>query len=116
MGNIPLEALMCTLRRAAGQNPPEAILEATNKLGERPSWFNAASVSETLDAREILRAGEHPLAEVITKTSSMHPGQIFELITPFTPVPLIEKISATGFSAYVHSIADSEIHTYFCRE
>ena len=43
----------------------------------------------------------------------MQSGLIFELITPFTPMPLIEKVNANGLLAYVATVADSEIHTYF---
>jgi uncharacterized protein (DUF2249 family) len=86
---------------------------SSNNLNEKPSWFDAAKISETFDAREILQAGQHPLAEVIKRTSEMLPGQIFELITPFTPIPLIEKVKANGFSAFIQSKTESEIHTYF---
>ena len=84
-----------------------------SNLNENPAWFDASLITETLDAREMLQAGQHPLAEVISRTSVMQPGQIFELITPFAPKPLIEKVTANGFLAYVQSLSDTEIHTYF---
>lgn len=90
-------------------------MSTNNNLQEKPSWFDAALVSDTLDAREMLQAGQHPLAEAIKRTSEMKPGQIFELITPFTPMPLIEKIMVNGFSAYVRTQTNSEVHTYFCK-
>jgi uncharacterized protein (DUF2249 family) len=86
---------------------------STNNINEKPSWFDAAKISETFDAREILQAGQHPLAEVIKRTSEMLSGQIFELITPFTPMPLIEKVKANGFSAFIQGVTETEIHTYF---
>jgi len=113
VGNIPLETIINSLRKAVGQNQTNEIMNTNNNLEEKPSWFDAASVSETLDAREMLQAGQHPLAEAIKRTSEMKPGQIFELITPFTPMPLIEKITDKGFSAYVKTVADTEIHTFF---
>lgn len=113
VGNIPLETIINSLRKAAGQNQTNEIMNTNNNLEEKPSWFDAASVSETLDAREMLQAGQHPLAEAIKRTSEMKPGQIFELITPFTPMPLIEKITDKGFSAYVKTVTDTEIHTFF---
>jgi len=88
-------------------------MSTIKNLNEKPEWFDASLVNETLDAREMLQAGQHPLVEVMRMTSEMKPGQIFELITPFTPIPLIEKIMDKGFSAYVNSETDSEIHTYF---
>lgn len=115
VGNIPLETIFNSLRNAAGQNQSNNIMSTNNNLQEKPSWFDITLVSETLDAREMLQAGQHPLAEAINKTSGMKPGEIFELITPFTPMPLIEKIMDKGFSAYVDTITDSEIHTYFTK-
>ena len=113
VGNIPLETIINSLRKAAGQTPTKEIMNTNNNLQEQPSWFNTASISETLDAREMLQAGQHPLAEAIKRTSEMKPGEIFELITPFTPMPLIEKITDKGFSAYVKTVTDTEIHTFF---
>jgi len=91
-------------------------MSSNNNLHEKPSWFDTAKISDKLDAREILAAGQHPLAEVISRTSGMQSGQIFELITPFTPTPLVEKVNSNGFRAYVYVETESEIHTYFCKE
>ena len=87
-----------------------------HNINEKPDWFDTNLISETLDAREMLKSGQHPLAEVTQRTSEMQPGQIFELITPFLPRPLIEKITEKGFSAYVNTINDSEIQTYFFKQ
>ena len=113
VGNIPLETIINSLRKAAGQNQTNEIMSTNNNINEKPTWFDAAAICETLDAREMLQSGQHPLAEVIKRTSGMQSGQIFELITPFTPMPLIEKVNANGCSAYVDTVTDSEIHTYF---
>jgi uncharacterized protein (DUF2249 family) len=91
-------------------------MSTNNNLQEIPSWFDTTLVSDTLDAREMLQAGQHPLANVLTGTSALQSGQIFELITPFVPMPLIEKVKDKGFLTYVISVTDSEIHTYFCKE
>jgi hypothetical protein len=91
------------------------MIENQNR-NEKPEWFNINLISESLDAREMLNSGQHPLAEVIQRTSDMKSGQIFELITPFLPGPLIGKITEKGFSVYVNTITDSEIHTYFCKQ
>ena len=115
VGNIPLATIINSLREAAGQNQTNEIMNSNNNLQEQPSWFNAASISEMLDAREMLQAGQHPLADVLARTSALQAGQIFELITPFTPMPLIEKVTDKGCNAYVQTVSDSEVHTYFCK-
>jgi hypothetical protein len=113
VGNIPLETIINSLRNAAGQNQTNEIMSTNNDMNVKPDWFNASFISETLDAREMLQAGQHPLAEVLVKTSVLKTGQIFELITPFTPMPLIQKVTDNGCDAYINSVTDSEVHTYF---
>lgn len=115
VGNIPLEIIINKLRHAAGQNQTDETMSTNNNLTEKPTWFAPAEISETLDAREMLQLGQHPLAEVLQRTSEMGNNSIFELITPFTPMPLIEKVKANGFEAFVQTVSDSETHTYFCR-
>ena len=115
VGNVPLETIINTLRSAAGQNQTSEIMDINSSLHEKPLWFDTNKITETLDAREMLLAGQHPLAEVIRRTSELQPGNIFELVTPFIPMPLIEKVKANGLSAYVVSTTDTEIHTYFCK-
>ncbi len=88
-------------------------MTTNNDLFSKPAWFADEKITESLDAREMLQAGMHPLTEVIKKTSDIAPGCIFELITPFVPMPLIEKVKANGFEAWSAEVNDSEIHTYF---
>jgi hypothetical protein len=112
VGNIP-PYFINTLQDAAGQNPNNEIMTTNNDLFAKPAWFASEKITESLDAREMLQAGLHPLAEVIKRTSEITPGCIFELITPFAPMPLIEKVKANGFEAWSVEVSDSEIHTYF---
>lgn len=112
-GKVPIQTIINALRIAAGQNKTNETMSTNTNLEQKPSWFDGTSINETLDAREMLQAGQHPLAEVIQRTSAMQAGQIFELITPFTPKPLIEKVKANGFSAYVQEVNESETHTFF---
>lgn len=113
VGNIPLDEIINTLRKATGQtqNFEETIMQ--NDLTQKPDWFATEHITDVLDAREMLQAGQHPLAEVLSKTSKMPEGQIFELITPFVPMPLIEKITASGLKAYISETGSAEFHSYF---
>lgn len=90
-------------------------MSSNTNLQEKPLWFDTASITETMDAREMLKAGQHPLADVLSKTSALKQGQIFELITPFPPTPLIGKVVDNGCEAYVQSINNDEVHTYFLK-
>jgi uncharacterized protein (DUF2249 family) len=91
-------------------------MSSNSNLYEQPAWFSTSEISDTLDAREILQAGQHPLAEVLMRTSLLQTGQIFKLITPFAPMPLIEKVKNQDCEAFVQKINDTEIYTYFCKK
>ncbi len=91
-------------------------MSSNSNLYEQPAWYSTSEISDMLDARDILQAGQHPLAEVLNRTVLLQTGQIFKLITPFAPMPLIEKVQDQGCEAFVQKISDSEIHTYFCKK
>jgi uncharacterized protein (DUF2249 family) len=116
VGNVPIETIINTLRKAAGHNLTNKIMSEQTNFNVKPEWFNESVIIETLDAREMLQAGQHPLAEVLGKTSEMKAGQIFKMITPFTPMPLIEKVMDKGLAAYVQTVSEAEIHTFFYKE
>jgi len=69
-----------------------------------PEWFDFGKIIESLDAREMIAKGEHPLTAVIEKGEAMKEGDIFELITPFQPMPLIEKMKAKGFDCFTEKV------------
>lgn len=113
VGNIPIEKLINTLRKAAGQADIALDQELDNPEINIKEWVMNNPVTATLDAREMLAKGEHPLALVLKSTKELPEGGIFELITPFTPAPLIEKVKDQGLDCFVRQINDSEIRTYF---
>jgi uncharacterized protein len=67
----------------------------------------------TLDARPLLAQGIHPLEQVMQQAGKMNPGEIFEIITPFPPSPMIEKMQAAGFESSSEQDSDGLFHTYF---
>jgi uncharacterized protein (DUF2249 family) len=113
VGKIPLQDIINQLREAAGQNQIENNFIPMDNLNIKPDWYAAEAITATLDAREMLQAGAHPLADVLSKTSKMQSGEIFELITPFVPMPLIEKVTQTGLKAYVSEDEGGVVHSYF---
>lgn len=113
VGNIPINLILNNLRAAAGQTLINEDMNVKNDLTSKPLWFDNQLITEVLDAREMLQAGQHPLAEVLARTTAMPEGSIFELVTGFIPMPLIEKVTANGLKAYVDQKSQSEFHTYF---
>lgn len=80
-----------------------------------PAWFDKSNLKKSLDARPLLMQGIHPLEQVLHETRDFTPGNIFEIITPFPPAPMIEKMAELNFE--VHSINEGGLFkTYFCKK
>ena len=54
-----------------------------------------------LDARPMLAAGEQPVNQVIADLHALGPGDIYKLVAPFLPAPLVDKASSLGISHWV---------------
>lgn len=118
VGGIKVEDLVNRLRKATGtQEPVEISTDSAGKTaGSRvPEWFSADKVTAHLDAREMLNRGEHPVAQVLTDLHSMPDQEIYELIAPFYPAPLIDKATGIGFQNYVVEVNPEEFRVYFRR-
>jgi uncharacterized protein len=83
---------------------------------ETPAWLDKAKIKITLDARPLLVSGIHPLERVISETATLNPGEIYEIITPFPPVPMIEKLGAMGFNTHSEQDPSGLFHTFFGKE
>ncbi|MCX6280574.1 MAG: hypothetical protein NTU51_01260 [Bacteroidetes bacterium] len=82
---------------------------------ETPEWLNKANIKIRLDARPLLASGIHPLEQVIKESAGLAAGEIYEIITPFPPMPMIEKMVAAGFD-YFSEQQGMEFHTCFVKK
>jgi len=116
IAGVPLSVMVNMLRQAAGQDPLGGLADdiAVND-NPRPPWVDPAKIVATLDARPLLDKGEHPAGLVIKELTTMAPDYIYELITPFEPVPLVEKAKALGFSVWSQADSRSMVRTFFAR-
>jgi hypothetical protein len=78
-----------------------------------PAWLNKDKIKISLDARPLLAQGIHPLEQVQRESDALQPGEIFEIVTPFPPAPMIEKMGAAGFETHSETGEDGMFHTYF---
>lgn len=83
---------------------------------EKPVWLNEAQIKKSLDAREILASGGHPLEQVMSDVANFVPGEIYELITPFSPAPLIEKVKNLGFETYSEQDSPGLVRNFFLKK
>ena len=114
VSGVPLGQLVDHLRAAAGLSPLGATGEGPEAASLRPDWAASAAVSRTRDAREAIARGEHPMPDVMRDLSQLRAGEVYELVTPFVPAPLMDLAGAKGFEA--HAVPGPEVvRTYFRR-
>jgi len=115
IGGVSVAKMISQLREAAGlaigidniQEPVSAPITG------QPNWINTSVVVKTLDAREMLENGEHPVTLVLSEIKDLKPGQLYLLLTPFIPAPLIDKAKNQGFSVWYHEENKDLVKTYF---
>ena len=78
-----------------------------------PDWLTKDKIVTILDARPLLAQGIHPLEEVQHQCGTLQAGEIFGIITPFPPAPMIEKMAAIGFNTFSEPDEGGMYHTYF---
>ena len=114
IGKVSLTEMINKLRAEAGIQEAFASDSAADAVSsEKPHWFAADRIVTMLDARSMLEAGEHPVQRVLSECRDLKPGDIYELITPFLPAPLIEKAGDQGLEAWAEEEGEGVIKTYF---
>lgn len=115
IGGVNVAELVNHLRCAVGQQEGDMDLEDKKYAFETPAWFDASKVSTRLDARPMLEQGEHPVGQVISDLQKLQEGEIYQLIVPFLPAPLIDKATSLGFSHWVQEEEAELFLVYFTK-
>lgn len=113
LAKIPLSEMINALRDEAGimeRFIPDG--EAGPLSSEAPSWFSSTQIARRLDARVMLERGEQPIQKVFSECKNLKDGEIFELITPFLPAPLIERARQQGYLVWVSEEENGTVKTY----
>jgi hypothetical protein len=113
VGEIPVQKLVNALRTLTGQEVLEGLEDNALQEQQRPSWLEEKNIAKVLDATPIIEQGGHPLGEVLNDIKTFQPGQIYELRTPFLPMPLIEKIMEQGFDCWSVKLGQESFVSYF---
>ncbi len=114
VGNVKVEDLINILRKEVGQD----IIESADELGyntKQPDWFVASEVKSELDVREMLNSGEQPVNQVISDLNKLNPDEIYKVVAPFVPAPLIDKSLSLKFDHWVKKETEDVFIVYFKR-
>ena len=115
IGGVNVEDLINHLRKDMGQDLFSGAAAAAYTI-EQPGWFFETRVVAELDAKGMLAAGEQPVNQVIADLNALGQGDIYKLLAPFMPAPLLDKASSLGVSHWVLQKDDGAFVIYFCRE
>jgi hypothetical protein len=114
IGKVSLVDMINRLREAAGiEEKFAADIDEEVTSSVKPDWFAPDRITVTLDAGPLLEAGEHPIQRILSECRVLKNGEIYELNTPFLPVPLIEKALKQGFQTWSKEDDEGVYHTYF---
>ncbi|MCS6994316.1 MAG: DUF1858 domain-containing protein [Anaerolineales bacterium] len=96
VGGLNSTQLVNTLRRAVGQEElhTETALSPSFQFvrnDDDPDWTNGEP-QFVLDAVELLRRGEVPLAKVNELLNQIEPGRFMLLVTNFEPTPMFDAL------------------------
>ncbi len=114
VGGVSLGTMINKLREAAGMEPMSVGSTAgVTGTREKPEWVKSYRVAATIDAREMLERGEHPVSEVMSALKKLDGNSMFKLISPFVPAPLIDLAQQQGYDAWTEQTGDEYFETYF---
>jgi TusA-related sulfurtransferase len=114
IGGLKVEVLVNKLRAEVGQTTTDSLEAESGKYNTgQPDWFNSEKISETIDIREMLNAGEQPVHEVLSAIKKLKENEILKVIAPFIPAPLIDKSLSMNYHHWLNKRAEEEYWVYF---
>jgi hypothetical protein len=116
IAGLEIDVLVNKLRIAAGQSELTSFGTAAGAyVSQCPSWYSVDGVTETIDIREMLNAGEQPVHAVLASLKKLDDGKILKIIAPFIPAPLLDKSLSLNYRHWLDKKSDSEYFVYFTR-
>lgn len=114
VGNISLGNMINTLRSAIGVEGNFNVKQDEKKETlTPPGWFDKSAIVKSFDARQLIEAGNQPIKQVFNELKELKHNEIYELITPFIPAPLIDMAKNRGFQAWSLDEKAGIVKTYF---
>lgn len=113
LGNVSVTEIINTLRSEVGQELYDEAAMHSEINYKEPGWFEEDKIIIQLDATPIINSGKNPMQEILNHLDKTNPQDIFLLITPFVPAPIIELITKKGYAHFCRKKNEDEFHTFF---
>ncbi len=115
IAKMPVNELVNLLRTEANQtlenldhNPDNYDLNF-----KTPAWLDASKIAISIDLGPFLDAGEHPIHQVVSDLKKLQEGEIYEVMAPFLPAPLIDKGTSLGYEHFVEHGEAGAVKVFF---
>lgn len=114
VANITIAELINGLRKTANQG--EIVLnETNNKNVDLPNWVSKEKIKFEYDACLDLENGIHPAGKVTKEILKLEGDNIYLLITPFIPAPLIKIVEEKGFKTFSERVGETTVYNYISK-
>ncbi len=114
IGNVKTEDLINLLRKEVGQDLVSDAGDAQYIIS-KPGWFDKRKIKQELDIRDILSAGEQPVHQVMADLNKLKDDEIYKVLAPFLPAPLIDKASSLKMNHWVRKESEQLFSVFFQR-
>jgi hypothetical protein len=115
IGDVSLSVLINKLRTIVGQTADFESGDKTKDSSAPPKWFDPSKIVRSLDARPMIESGQQPMNQVLEELNGLKLGEIYELITPFVPAPLLDRIKKRDFQTWVQQNIKEIVNSYFIK-
>lgn len=114
LGKISLPEMINTLRAETGIQDKYTSSDSEMTLSkEKPTWFSESKIVSKLDIRPLLKSGQEPIRQVLRECKNLKGDEIYEVISPFLPAPLIEQAEKQGYIVWSKEESSDVYKTYF---
>jgi hypothetical protein len=107
--------LINTLRQAAGISDEWKDSSTTAGTENAPAWMKDRVVTKTLDAQPIIAGGGHPMEQVLSELRDLQAGEVYLLLTPFLPAPLLDIVRKQGYQVW-SKVNDQGLYENYVRK
>lgn len=111
VGNVEVQELINFFRKKIGQEEYLGNESQTYNF-KKPDWFTKEKITETFDVSEMLNRGEYPVNQVLSDLKKLKKGEIYEMIAPFLPAPLLDKALSLKFKHWINKVGDEKYAIY----
>lgn len=116
IAKISAEVMVNQLRLMVGQQLFEGFAGIDDSFeGNMPEWVLQKEPFETYDASPVIKSGGMPLCRIMNDIDRLQPGQLYLLISPMLPAPLLEKARDKGFKTWSEKKSDNQYHNWITR-